>query len=332
METINQKAEMLENVLEVENLKVHFRTPEGIVRAVNGISFTLKKQETLALVGESGCGKSVTAQAIMGLLKSPPAIISGEIKFRSKPITETMLISSIRGKNITMVFQEPMSSFDPLYTIGYQIAEVVEKHLGIKKKDSKELIISMLRRVHIPDAERRYNEYPHQMSGGMLQRIMIALALITNPEILIADEPTTALDVTIQAQVLKLMNELKQEMKMSTIFITHDLGIVAEIADRVIVMYAGRVVERGSVYDIFESPLHPYTKGLLESKIKSAIRGRELPYIPGFVPSSTQIPEGCPFHPRCKYAMDICRKQEPGTFELGSHVVNCHLYAEENRA
>ncbi|QAV34125.1 ABC transporter ATP-binding protein [Fervidobacterium changbaicum] len=322
----------MENVLEVENLKVHFRTPEGIVRAVNGISFTLKKQETLALVGESGCGKSVTAQAIMGLLKSPPAIISGEIKFRSKPITETMLISSIRGKNITMVFQEPMSSFDPLYTIGYQIAEVVEKHLGIKKKDSKELIISMLRRVHIPDAERRYNEYPHQMSGGMLQRIMIALALITNPEILIADEPTTALDVTIQAQVLKLMNELKQEMKMSTIFITHDLGIVAEIADRVIVMYAGRVVERGSVYDIFESPLHPYTKGLLESKIKSAIRGRELPYIPGFVPSSTQIPEGCPFHPRCKYAMDICRKQEPGTFELGSHVVNCHLYAEENRA
>ncbi|MFN4267290.1 MAG: ABC transporter ATP-binding protein [Fervidobacterium pennivorans] len=332
METINQKAEMLENVLEVENLKVHFRTPEGIVRAVNGISFTLKKQETLALVGESGCGKSVTAQAIMGLLKSPPAIISGEIKFRSKPITETMLISSIRGKNITMVFQEPMSSFDPLYTIGYQIAEVVEKHLGIKKKDSKELIISMLRRVHIPDAERRYNEYPHQMSGGMLQRIMIALALITNPEILIADEPTTALDVTIQAQVLKLMNELKQEMKMSTIFITHDLGIVAEIADRVIVMYAGRVVEQGSVYDIFESPLHPYTKGLLESKIKSAIRGRELPYIPGFVPSSTQIPEGCPFHPRCKYAMDICRKQEPGTFELGSHVVSCHLYAEENRA
>ncbi|MGQ9856273.1 MAG: ABC transporter ATP-binding protein [Fervidobacterium sp.] len=318
-----------ENILEVRDLKVHFKTPEGIVRAVNGISFALGRQETLAIVGESGCGKSVTAQAIMGLLKSPPAIISGEIKFKSTRLDSPKVVSSVRGKNITIIFQEPMSSFDPLYTIGYQIAEVVEKHLGIKKKDSKELIISMLKKVHIPDAERRYDEYPHQMSGGMLQRIMIALALITNPEILIADEPTTALDVTIQAQVLNLMNELKEEFKMSTIFITHDLGIVAEIADRVIVMYAGKIVEQGSVYSIFESPLHPYTRGLLESKIKASAKGKELPYIPGFVPSSTQIPQGCPFHPRCRYAMDVCKNIEPEITRVNSQLVSCHLYVKE---
>jgi len=318
-----------ENILEVIDLKVHFKTPEGIVRAVNGISFALGRQETLTIVGESGCGKSVTAQAIIGLLKSPPAIISGEIKFKSTPLDSQKVVNSVRGKNITMIFQEPMSSFDPLYTIGHQIAEVVEKHLGIKKKDSKELIISMLKKVHIPDAERRYDEYPHQMSGGMLQRIMIALALITNPEILIADEPTTALDVTIQAQVLNLMSELKEEFKMSTIFITHDLGIVAEIADRVIVMYAGKIVEQGSVYSIFESPLHPYTRGLLESNIKSSAKGKELPYIPGFVPSSTKIPQGCPFHPRCKHAMDVCKNVEPEITRVNSQFVSCHLYTKE---
>ncbi|WP_448379368.1 ABC transporter ATP-binding protein [Fervidobacterium sp.] len=331
MEYENQKLEVSENVLEVENLKVHFPTPDGIVMAVNGVSFALRKQETLAIVGESGCGKSVTAQAIMGLLKSPPAIISGDIKFKSKSLLDTKVIANIRGKYITMVFQEPMSSFDPLYAVGYQIAEVVEKHLGIKKRDSKELIVSILKRVHIPDAERRYDEYPHQMSGGMLQRVMIALALVTNPEILIADEPTTALDVTIQAQVLKLMNELKEEFKMSTIFITHDLGIVAEIADRIIVMYAGKIVEQGTVYDIFEAPLHPYTRGLLESKIKSATKGKELPYIPGFVPSSTQIPGGCPFHPRCKYAMEICKESEPSLYHFGSQSVACHLYVKEDK-
>ncbi len=317
----------MEEILTVSNLKVYFPTPEGLVKAVDDISFNVSSHETLAIVGESGCGKSVTALTIMGLIKSPPAIIDGSIKFHDIEILKTKEIEKIRGKKIAMIFQEPMASFDPLYTIGYQLTEVAIKHLNVSKAQARDLVINFLKRVHIPEAEKRFYEYPHQMSGGMLQRIMITLALLTSPEIVIADEPTTALDVTIQAQVLNILNELKEEFNTSTIFITHDLGVVAEIADRVIVMYAGKIVERSSVYQIFKDPLHPYTQGLLESKIKDAKKGRLLPYITGFVPNSTEIPSGCPFHPRCKYKMDICERIEPMEIKIDNRAVKCHLYS-----
>lgn len=317
-------------LLTVRNLKVYFPTPDGTIRAVDDISFDLQPKETLAIVGESGCGKSVTAQSIMGLIKSPPALVEGSIKFNGAEILKSKKIENVRGKKISMVFQEPMASFDPLYTIGYQLSEVAMKHLNVNKQKARELSIELLKRVHIPEAEKRFDEYPHQMSGGMLQRIMIALALLTKPDIVIADEPTTALDVTIQAQVLNLLNELKEEFKMSTIFITHDLGIVAEIADNVIVMYAGKIVERAPVVKLFKKPLHPYTMGLLESKIKDAQKGKELPYIPGFVPSSSEIPSGCAFHPRCKFKMKICEEKEPDELKIEDRIVNCHLYNNTN--
>lgn len=329
MRTENSTAAINKKIFEVSDLKVHFTTSEGIVRAVDGISFYLNEQETLAIVGESGCGKSVTAQTIMGLIKSPPAKITGTIKFRGEDILESNLVREYRGKKITMVFQEPMASFDPLYTIGYQMTEVIQKHMKTTSSASKDLAMSMLKKVHIPDAERRFNEYPHQMSGGMLQRIMIAISLLTNPEILIADEPTTALDVTIQAQVLNLIAELKSEFRTSTIFITHDLGIVSEIADRVVVMYAGKIVEQGTVYGIFKSPLHPYTQGLLKSRIEGARSGEELPYIPGFVPTSYEIPSGCPFHPRCNYTMEICKSNVPKEILIEDRLVSCHLYSQD---
>jgi len=320
----------VEKLLTVRNLKVYFPTPDGTIKAVDDISFDLQPKETLAIVGESGCGKSVTAQSIMGLIKSPPALVEGSIKFNGVEILKSKEIENVRGKKISMVFQEPMASFDPLYTIGYQLSEVAMKHLNVNRQKARELCIELLKRVHIPEAEKRFDEYPHQMSGGMLQRVMIALALLTKPDIVIADEPTTALDVTIQAQVLNLLNELKEEFKMSTIFITHDLGIVAEIADNVIVMYAGKIVERAPVTKLFKKPLHPYTMGLLESKIKDAQKGKELPYIPGFVPSSSEIPSGCAFHPRCKFKMKICEEKEPDELKIEDRSVKCHLYNKAN--
>lgn len=325
------EAKISENkLLTVRNLKVYFPTPDGTIKAVDDISFDLQPKETLAIVGESGCGKSVTAQSIMGLIKSPPALVEGSIKFNGVEILKSKEIENVRGKKISMVFQEPMASFDPLYTIGYQLSEVAMKHLNVNRQKARELCIELLKRVHIPEAEKRFDEYPHQMSGGMLQRVMIALALLTKPDIVIADEPTTALDVTIQAQVLNLLNELKEEFKMSTIFITHDLGIVAEIADNVIVMYAGKIVERAPVSKLFKKPLHPYTMGLLESKIKDAQKGKELPYIPGFVPSSSEIPSGCAFHPRCKFKMKICEEKEPDELKIEDRSVKCHLYNNAN--
>lgn len=325
------EAKVSENkLLKIRNLKVYFPTPDGTIKAVDDISFDLQPKETLAIVGESGCGKSVTAQSIMGLIKSPPALVEGSIKFNGVEILKSKEIENVRGKKISMVFQEPMASFDPLYTIGYQLSEVAMKHLNVNRQKARELCIELLKRVHIPEAEKRFDEYPHQMSGGMLQRVMIALALLTKPDIVIADEPTTALDVTIQAQVLNLLNELKEEFKMSTIFITHDLGIVAEIADNVIVMYAGKIVERAPVTKLFKKPLHPYTMGLLESKIKDAQKGKELPYIPGFVPSSSEIPSGCAFHPRCKFKMKICEEKEPDELKIEDRSVKCHLYNKAN--
>ncbi len=320
-----------ERILTVRNLKTHFHTRDGIVRAVDGVSFHLDRGEVLALVGESGCGKSVLAQSILGLPKSPPAKIEGSIVFRDRELVglPAAEMRQIRGMRIAMVFQEPMSSFDPLYTIGQQLSEIAQTHMPWSAREAKDRIIATLRQVHIPEPAQRYDEYPHEMSGGMLQRIMIAMALLTNPEIIIADEPTTALDVTIQAQVLNLMQELQRKYDGSIIFITHDLGVVAEIADRVHVMYAGKIVEKATVVELFNEPLHPYTVGLLSSRVKREHKGKELPYVEGHVPRADQFPKGCRFHPRCPRATEKCKELEPPEFEpVSGHTVACWLYEE----
>lgn len=320
-----------ERILTVRNLKTYFRTPEGVVKAVDDVSFHLDRGEVLALVGESGCGKSVTAYSVLGLVKAPPARLEGSIEFGGQELIglSEAEYRKVRGKQISMIFQEPMSTFDPLYTVGYQLMEVAKAHMPWSDAEAKEKIIDTLRSIHIPEPEKRFDEYPHQMSGGMLQRIMIAMALITSPEIIIADEPTTALDVTIQAQVLNLMQDLQSEYSGSIIFITHDLGTVAEIADRVHVMYAGKIVEKASVVDLFDDPLHPYSIGLLTSRVKREYKGEVLPYIEGNVPRADEFPEGCRFHPRCPRAMHKCRKQQPPDFVPASnHTVACWLYEE----
>lgn len=313
-------------VLSVKNLKTYFKTFDGIVKAVDGISFDLNEGEVLALVGESGCGKSVTALTIMGLVKN--AIVEGSIRYKDIELTKlpSEEYRKIRGKKISMVFQEPMASFDPLYTVGQQMIETAITHLRIDEKEARSICIEMLKKVHIPLAEKRFDEYPHEMSGGMLQRIMIAMALLTNPDIIIADEPTTALDVTIQAQVLKLFKELQETFRTSVIFITHDLGVVAELADRVHVMYAGKIVEKSEVFDLFRNPLHPYTQALLQSRVKKEHKGRQLPYIPGTVPAATKFPTGCRFHPRCGKAMAICSEKESPEISMHKSCVSCWLY------
>ncbi|HOO30761.1 MAG: ABC transporter ATP-binding protein [Bacillota bacterium] len=318
-----------ERILTVSNLKTYFRTPDGIVRAVDDVSFHLNRGEVLALVGESGCGKSVTAHSIMGLVKAPPAKLEGSIVFDGRELIglSASEYRKIRGMQISMVFQEPMSSFDPLYTVGEQLMEVAQAHMPWGEEEAKERIIETLRLVHIPEPDKRYSEYPHQMSGGMLQRIMIAMALITSPKIIIADEPTTALDVTIQAQVLNLMQDIQSEYDGSIIFITHDLGTVAEIADRVHVMYAGKIVEKASVVELFDNPLHPYTAGLLASRVRREYKGQDLPYIEGYVPRADQFPEGCRFNPRCLRATAKCRELQPPDLEPApGHTVACWLY------
>ena len=322
-----------EPLLEIDNLHTHFFTPAGVVRAVDGVSYTLRSGETLGVVGESGCGKSVTALSILRLVASPPGrIVDGAIRFEGTDLlglSESQM-EGIRGNDISMIFQEPMTSLNPLLTVGRQISEAIVLHQGLSRHDALNKSIEMLRRVHIPEAETRVHAYPHQMSGGMRQRVMIAMALSCNPKVLIADEPTTALDVTIQAQILDLMRELQDTLGTAIILITHDMGVVAETADRVVVMYAGRKVEEASVDDLFERPGHPYTQGLLGSiphvdvAARSSIRSTRLTEIRGMVPSLFNLPQGCTFAPRCRFATDECRAAYPPLLQhRPAHWVAC---------
>ncbi len=324
-----------ESLLKVAGLKTHFYTDEGVVKAVDGVDFGVRRGETLGIVGESGCGKSVTALSIMRLVPDPPGrIVSGEIRFEDQDLTELdqMAMRKIRGNKISMIFQEPMTSLNPVFTIGYQVAETIKLHQGLSKKAALDKAVEMLQTVGISSPERRIHEYPHQMSGGMRQRVMIAMALSCNPGLLLADEPTTALDVTIQAQILDLMNKLKEEFGAAIVLITHDLGVIAEMAQYVIVMYTGRIVERSDVDAIFEDSLHPYTKGLLGSVPSEDIivNKKKLQEIKGIVPNLAELPPGCPFHPRCPEKMDICIEKIPRLFEpKKDHEVACWLYPPE---
>ena len=309
-----------QTILQIEDLQTHFFTAVGTVRAVDGVSYALKAGETLGVVGESGCGKSVTALSILRLVANPPGrIVGGAVRFEGRNLLEVgePEMERIRGNEISMIFQEPMTSLNPLYTVGKQIAEAVALHQGLSKRDAWDCAVDMLKRVSIPEPERRAHAYPHQLSGGMRQRVMIAMALSCNPKVLIADEPTTALDVTIQAQILDLMRELQETFGTAIILITHDMGVVAENADRVVVMYAGRKVEETDAARLFDNPGHPYTRGLLASiphldtAAHSDARRARLNEIRGMVPSLFNLPQGCSFAPRCGLASDRCREARP---------------------
>ncbi|GAA4724684.1 ABC transporter ATP-binding protein [Brevibacillus fulvus] len=313
-------------LLQVNNLQTHFHTEDGTVPSVNGVSFTVNSGETLAIVGESGCGKSVTSLSIMGLVAEPGKIVGGEILFEGQDLLKLNKreMRKLRGNKISMIFQEPMTSLNPIFTIGNQIGEVLRLHEGLNKQQARERSIEMLKLVGIPRAEKVVENYPHQLSGGMRQRVMIAMALACNPRLLIADEPTTALDVTIQAQILELMNKLSKERETGVILITHDLGVVAEMADRVVVMYAGQVVEEAGVYELFSSPKHPYTKGLLQSLPKLDEQREELDSIEGTVPNPLDMPTGCAFHPRCPLADSRCMTAKPALEQRDNdHKVRC---------
>ena len=322
---------MSDSLLQVKDLVTSFKTDRGIIRAVDGISFEIKKGQTVGLVGESGCGKSVTSLSILRLIQSPPGFVErGSINFDGKNILDLddAGMRSIRGNRISMIFQEPMTSLNPVFTIGDQIGEVFRIHQGMNKKQARAKSIDMLRLVKIPAPESRVDEYPHQLSGGMRQRVMIAMALACNPELLIADEPTTALDVTIQAQILDLMADLQKTLNMAILLITHDLGVVAEVCDYVMVMYAGKIAEQAPVKDLFKDPKHPYTKGLLNSIPKLGHKTEYLPTIEGQVPSLSKLPKGCRFQDRCPFVMDKCRVDEPVLIDVGpERKVACWLHA-----
>ncbi len=323
----------MNNLLEVKDLKTYFYTDNGVVPSVEGVSFTMNKGETTALVGESGCGKSVTSYSIMQLVNFPGKIVGGEIQFEGKNLVKLSEkeMRAIRGNEISMIFQEPLTSLNPTLRIGTQLNESFILHQKVSKKEARLASIEMLKKVGIPRAEKVYESYPHELSGGMRQRVMIGMALSCNPKLLIADEPTTALDVTIQAQILRLMRELKSDYDTSILLITHDLGVVAELADKVIVMYAGQVVEEGDVFSLFSDPRHPYTQGLINSTPKIENSKEELVSIKGNVPSASQKPAGCFFHPRCPKAMQICRTQMPElkVEEHTNNKVRCWLYESE---
>ena len=322
-------------VLEVQSLKTHFFTSEGVSRAVDGVSFDLYSGETLGIVGESGCGKSVTALSILRLVPDPPGkIVEGKILFESQDLCRIPLkeMQKVRGNNISMIFQEPMTSLNPVFTIGEQIAEVYRLHQRMNRQEALQASKAILNQVRIPEPRQRLKEYPHQLSGGMRQRVMIAMALACNPKILIADEPTTALDVTVQAQILSLMDEIKRKRQASVILITHDLGVIAEVADRVVVMYAGQIVELAPVKELFSSPRHPYTIGLLRS-IPSLGTNRKdrLEAIDGVVPSPTHFPSGCRFHPRCSKRFKGCDRIVPELISMSDqHQVRCLLYKSKD--
>ena len=321
------------SLLQVTDLKTYFDTDAGLVKAVDGVSFSVQKGETLGIVGESGCGKSVLSLSIMGLLPEPSGFVAGGgIFFEGTELLklDENAMCSVRGNRISMIFQEPMTSLNPVMTVGEQIMEPLITHRGMAQKAAFEETLAMLKRVRISEPEQRMREYPHQLSGGMRQRVMIAMALVCNPSLLIADEPTTALDVTVQAQILRLMNELKSLTGSSIIFITHDLGVIAQMAQRVMVMYAGRAVENRDVGPLFREPLHPYTRGLLRSIPLFYEKQDRLSAIPGVVPSPLKKIDGCKFHSRCDRAFDRCRREEPPLFQLSERdknaSVRCWLY------
>lgn len=317
-------------LLEVKNLKTYFYTEDGVVKAVDGVSFYVNEGETVGLVGESGCGKSQTSLSIMRLISHPGKIADGEIYFNGQNLLglSDNEMRKIRGNDISMIFQEPMSSLNPVFTVGFQISEALMLHHGLSKDEARKKAVEMLRLVGIPEPEKRVDEYPHQMSGGMRQRVMIAMALSCNPKLLIADEPTTALDVTIQAQILDLMRDLRRKFNTSIIMITHDLAVIAEMADRVIVMYTGKIVEEAPVRQLFKNPSHPYTQGLINSIPKLHMESERLEAIGGTVPNPLNLPPGCRFANRCKYAKDICRQKEPPVVEIESdHRVACWLHS-----
>lgn len=323
---------MANKVLEVKNLRTHFFTDRGVVKSVDGVSFSIEKGKTLGIVGESGCGKSITSMSLMRLIPKPGKIVEGEMILDgvdlAKVSEEDML--KIRGNDISMIFQEPMTSLNPVFTVGFQISEVLILHQKMSEEEARKKSIEMLKLVGIPRAEQIVDEYPFQLSGGMRQRVMIAMALACQPKVLIADEPTTALDVTIQAQILDLMNDLKRKTDTAIMLITHDLGVVAEMCDHVVVMYSGKVVEEGDIETIFAHPMHPYTKGLMNSIPKLTEEQDELDSIDGSVPNPLKLPQGCYFNPRCKYATDECRTKQPELKDMGNgHKVSCFVAQKE---
>ena len=317
-----------EILLEVSGLKTYFQDRKGQVPAVDGVDFILRKGETLGIVGESGCGKSVTSMSILHLLPPKGRIVDGTIRFKGRDITHLppAEMAKLRGKEIAMIFQEPMTSLNPVVRVGKQVGEVLKLHTNLNAAQRKERVIEMLRLVNIPAPEKRIDEYPHELSGGMRQRVMIAMALSCNPELLIADEPTTALDVTIQAQILDLMRTLKQTLNTSIMMITHDLGVVAEMSDYVLVMYAGMVMEYSDVRSLFADPLHPYTQGLLKALPRMGESQEKLYVIDGVVPSLYELPTGCRFWPRCAYATERCKHEIPALYEVEGRKIRCFRY------
>ncbi len=321
------------SLLEVKDLHTFFQTREGLVRAVDGVSFQLDDGELLGLVGESGCGKSITALSIMRLIAPPGKIAAGEVLFEGRDLLHlsNTEMRHVRGNDVAMIFQDPMTSLNPVFTVGEQIAEALRLHRKLSRQDARQAAVQAMREVSIPDPELRANDYPHQLSGGMRQRVMIAMALACDPKVLIADEPTTALDVTIQAQILELLNNLRRTRNLAVLLITHDLGVVAEVADRVAVMYTGRIVEESPVDELFARPKHPYTEGLLRSVPKltarDVVKAERLQTIEGMVPRPTALPPGCHFEPRCPYRMPRCREEEIPLYPVGETVtVRCVLY------
>lgn len=318
-------------LLKVKQLKTYFFTDDGVVKAVDGIDFQIQQGKTLGVVGESGCGKSVTSLSIIQLLDSPGKIVGGEIVFKGRDMlkVDDAEMRNIRGNDISVIFQEPMTSLNPVLTIGFQLSEVLITHQNMTKKRAKQAVIEMLQKVGITEAEKRFHQYVHSLSGGMRQRAMIAMALLCQPDLLIADEPTTALDVTIQAQILDLMKTLQRDLNTSIMFITHDLGVIAEISDHVIVIYGGKVVESADVKTVFHHPLHPYTWGLLRCLPKLHENVEELYTIQGLVPHPLELTKGCKFHNRCFYAIDKCRREEPSLFKADKeHLVACWRWNE----